>query len=124
GDPPLLLLVGAPPDDHWADLPEAVGVVDARSAIAGHRLGVDDRLRDRGVSPTPRRRPTDRRPPALVELALPGPATLHRAHDAATAGAGFVVRFVVRLVVRVVFAGPLGQELREVVVEPRRQLVA
>ena len=32
GQPPLLLLVGAPADDHRADLPEAVGVVDAGRA--------------------------------------------------------------------------------------------
>ena len=32
GQPLLLLLVGAPADDHGPDLPDAVGVVDARAS--------------------------------------------------------------------------------------------
>ncbi len=57
GDPPLLLLVGAPADDHRADLPQAVGVVDAGRAVARHRLGVDDVLGDRRVAAAPLGRP-------------------------------------------------------------------
>ena len=82
-DPPVLLLVGAPADDHRADLPEAVGVVDAGRAVAGHLLGVDDVLGDRRVAAAPLARPVDGGPPALVEPALPGPAPLHLRHDPA-----------------------------------------
>src|SRR4029079_16704456 len=85
GQPPLLLLLGAPRDDHRADLPDAVRVEDAGRAHPRHLLGVDDVLDRCGLAPVPRLRPVDRRPLALVEGPLPRLAALLRALDAATA---------------------------------------
>src|SRR5215207_4665729 len=82
GQPTLLLLVGAPLDDHGADLPDAVGVVDARRAHARALLGVDDVLDRRRLAPTPVLGPVDRGPPALVEPALPVLPALLAARDA------------------------------------------
>ncbi len=114
GHPALLLLLGAPADDHGPDLPEPVGVVDAGRAGPGHLLGVDDVLGHGGVAAAPLGGPVDGRPPPLVEGALPRPAALHRPHDPAR------LRGASALAVGV---GPLGQELRQVVVEPRPELV-
>ena len=124
GDPPLLLLVGAPADDHGADLPEPVGVVDARRAVAGHGLGVDDVLGHRGVAPAPLGGPGDGGPPALVEGALPGPAPLHLRQHATAAGPSGALGLVVGavLVAGVVVVGPLGEERGEVLVEPVDEL--
>ena len=55
GEPTLLLLLGAPLEDHRADLPHPVGVVDAGSAHARHLLGVDRVLHRRRLAPVPRR---------------------------------------------------------------------
>ena len=76
GQPRLLLLLGAPRDDHRADLPDAVRVVDARRAHPRHLLGVDDVLHRRGLAAAPVLRPVDRGPAALVEAALPVLAAL------------------------------------------------
>ncbi|MEZ5136577.1 MAG: hypothetical protein R2699_16395 [Acidimicrobiales bacterium] len=115
GDPPVALLVGAPADDHRTDLPQAVGVVDARRARPCHLLGVDHRLGRRGVAPAPLGRPGDGRPATLVELALPGAPAFHLRQHARGAGAG-----------RVVLAGvsPRLEERRQLGVEPGHQLVA
>ena len=109
GKPPLLLLVGAPGDDHRADLPEAVGVEQARRPVLGHHLGVDDALHGGGIAAAVLHGPAHRRPPAPVEEALPcRPSVL-----------GLLARE--RGVVGQLLA---GQERREVLVEPRPQFVA
>ena len=74
--PPGLLLVGAPGDDHRPDLPEAVGVEQPRRAVLGHDLGVDDPLHGGGARPPYSSGQFDRRPPAPVEEALPGRPTV------------------------------------------------
>ncbi len=124
-DPALLLLVGAPTDDHGADLPQAVGVVDAGRAVAGHRLGVDDVLGHGGVAAAPLGRPADGGPATGVELALPGPSPLHLRQHAAPARRRSRVGVLVGLGVGVsgrLLLGPLGQELGQVLVEPVHQL--
>src|SRR5215207_11662133 len=82
GQPTLLLLVGAPLDDHGTDLPDAVGVVDARRAHARVLLGVDHVLDRCRFAPAPVLGPVDRRPAALVQPALPVLASLLAARDA------------------------------------------
>ena len=105
-EPHLLLLLGAPAQDHGPDLPQAVGVVDARRLGPRHLLGVDGVLHDGGLAASPGLRPVDGGPPAPVQAALPGLAAQHRA------------------AVRVVLVPdlPRGHELRQVGVEPAAQL--
>ena len=105
-EPHLLLLLGAPAQDHGADLPQAVGVVDARRLGPGHLLGVDGVLHDRGLTASPRLRPVDGGPPAPVEAALPRLAAQH--------GAAVGVVLVPDLARR--------HELRQVGVQPLAQL--
>src|SRR5918995_3926130 len=138
GQPTLLLLVGAPLDDHGADLPDAVGVVDARRAHARILLGVDDVLDRRRLAPTPVLGPVDRGPPALVEPALPvlpallaaRDARLHPAGAAAARGSGGLADRCRRAGARdgarreVLVAAPVGEELRQVLLQPSAQLVA
>ena len=77
GQPLRLLLLGAPLDDHGADLPDAVGVERPRRAVLGHDLRVDKSLHGvDGAALRVVRSPVDGRPPALVQLALPLLATL------------------------------------------------
>ncbi len=106
--PLLLLVLGPPPQDHGPDLPQTVGVVDARRLGPGHDLGVDGVLRHRGFASAPRPGPVDGGPAALVEPTLPGLATEH------DAPVGVV------LVADLALGGELGQ----VRVEPRLQLLA
>jgi alkylation response protein AidB-like acyl-CoA dehydrogenase len=113
GQPPVLLLLGAPPQDHRADLPEPVGVVDARGLRGRHHLGVDDVLHRGGLAPAPLAGPVDRRPAALVEPLLPRLAAGHRATDGAHR-VGSVVGLVADL--------PLVLEVGQVRVQPRLQL--
>ena len=108
GEPAVLLLLGAPLDEHRADLPDAVGVVHPRCPVLGHDLRVEEALDRRGLPAAPLRRPVDGGPAALVQHALPGLAAL-LGRDA-----GVPLVFVLRL----------GQELLEVLVEPAPQLVA
>ena len=108
GEPPRLLLLGAPGDDHGADLPEPVGVEHARCAVLGHDLGVEDALHGGGVAAAVLLGPVGCGPAALVEEALPcRPAQL-----------GLLARER-----RVGVELLLFEESRQVVVEPRPQFV-
>ncbi len=113
GEPALLLLGGTPLDDHRADLPDAVRVVDAGGAHPRHLLGVD-RVLDRGGLPAvPVLRPVDGRPATVVQPALPVLALLLgpvEPGDLAPAG--------------IVVGVPGLEELVEVRSEPVPQLVA
>src|SRR5256885_1831399 len=117
GQPLLLLLVGAPLDDHGADLPDAVGVVDARRAHARVLFGVDDVLDRSRLAPAPVLRPVDRCPASLVQPALPVLASLLAAGDARRSAAGAPAALIL-------VTAPVGEELRQVLLEPRPELVA
>ena len=101
GQPLVLLLVGAPRDDHRADLPEPVRVVDARRAVLRHRLGVDDVLHRRGFAAAPLLRPVDAAQRPSFSRRCQSRAPILRALDAGRLrAAGIVV------------AAPVGEELR------------
>src|SRR3954471_7371642 len=98
-------------------MPDAVGVVDHRRADARVLLVVDDVLDRRRFAPAPVLGPVDRRPASLVQPALPVLASLLAARDVRRRTAGAAATLIV-------VAAPVGEELRQVLLEPRPELVA
>src|SRR5205807_7325463 len=115
-EPPRLLLLCSPADDHGPDLPYAVGVEDAGGPGSRHLLGVDDVLHDGGFPTAPLPGPVDGCPPSLVQPPLPGLAPRHGGGEVGALLVGFVD--LVDPVVLVVAAAEGG----EVPVQPRAQL--
>ena len=90
-NPRPLLLISSPTNNHGADLPQAVCVVDAGSAVAGHRLGIDDVLGDGGIATTPLLRPIDCSPAPRIEESLPCAALFHSTHDSGASWTGLIL---------------------------------